>query len=405
MSALRRPLRVRLRLVGLVLLILGVFGGGLLGLTILVLDQQLPQASGHASGVSVVVPATDSSTPGVSVSDDPGSSSADQPNATGVTVVVPDGSELEEVQPQLLHMLIIDAAVVLVGGIVLAGLLMWWQADRIFRPLRRMGEASRQVTAQTLSERVPVDSEGDEFAQLATELNVMLDRLETGYRQERMVSSAVSHELYGPMAAQRTFLEVTLGDPDADAVALRHACEVVLEQNRRLERILKAVLAFGRARTAAQDEPVPLRIDDAVTRILSEASAGVGEELVVTTQLAKVTLGIDPVSVEALLRNLITNAFAHNIAGGWVKVELAAATSGKAILTVTNSCAPLDRDELAELSKPFRRGDSRRSAATASVGLGLTIVDAISRAHGWPTTIDSPETGVFFVSVEMHQPE
>ena len=385
----------------LVLVILGVFGGCLLGLTVLVLLQQLPHTTGRATGSSVIVPDGASSSSGVTVSLDPGSGLSDQPTSAGVLVDTSDGSDLESYASQLLGLVIRDGVVVLLGGLVVAAPLVLWQANRILRPLGAMASATRRVSEQTLSERVPVDSERDEFGQLATELNAMLDRLEYGYRYERMLSSAASHELFGPMAAQRTYLEVTLSDPDADAAALRKACEVVLDQNRGLERITEAILTLGRARNAVHEQAVPLRIDLAIARMVEEV--GVGDDLAVSVRLDEVTLCAHAASLDALLRNLISNAVSHNIPGGWIRIDLTGTSMARhrAVLTVANSCPPIDRAELGELSKPFRRSDTHRSSTTASVGLGLTIIDAIGRMYDWPTTIASPEPGVFRVRVEI----
>jgi len=403
MSAPRRPARARPRLVGLAVVVLGLFGVGLFSVSIAVIAQQLPQTSGSASGSGVVMPSGAEGSPGVMVTAEPGSSSGMSTTVTGVSVVVPDGGELEEYQSRLLRLLITTAAVVLIGMVAAAGLLVWWQANRILQPLANMVELSRRVDERTISERVSVENLDDEFSELGEALNDMLDRIETGYRSEAMLASAASHELYTPIAAQRTVLEVALSDPDAEAQDLRRACESVLNQNRRLERILGAVLTFGRLRHGGRGEDVAaVAIDEVIGKIIAETPA---EGVTVTARLDPVVLTTAMSSVILLFRNLFTNAVSHNVADGWIRVALRHGwdcDGTAAHLLIENSCVLQDETGLGELRKPFRRGAADRSQRSASVGLGLTVIEAIARQYGWSLTISVPAPGTFAVSVVMH---
>jgi len=233
----------------------------------------------------------------------------------------------------------------------------------------------------------------------------MLDHIETGYRYEGMLASAASHELYTPIAAQRTILEVALSDPEADTQGLRRACEAVLDQNRRLERVLNAVFALGRLRrTGNQEDVVPVAIEEILTKVIAETHTG---DVTITTQLDPVVVNAGSSGVEILFRNLFANAISHNVTGGWVTVVLKRDQIGEsaaARLIVENSCALEDEASLDELRKPFRRGESPRSEWSASVGLGLAVVDVIASQCGWPLTIAVPKPGTFVVSVVMAGP-
>ena len=406
----RRLMSAKARLVGIVLGVLVVFGVALLAITIALLADQLPQvldatsgsSSGAPGGLQAPIPPSPGGamTPGIAVTVEPESPSSALPASEGVTLTVPSG-DLETYWPKLRRLVILDGGLALLITAVAAGFLGWWLAGRILRPLRRMVSVSRRIGDHTLSERVPVAVADDEFGELAIELNAMLERLESGYRREQMLSSAASHELYTPMAAQRTLLEVTLSDPDADAAALRTACEVVLDQNRQLERITQAVLTLGRTRDAQREGVVPVRIDQAILRMIDELEA---RDLTITTRLDSVTLEVNPVSVEALLRNLVGNALNHNEPDGWIKVDLRRGRpddlESVATLTITNSCRPVDPRLLSELGTPFRRGGTRTSAS-ASVGLGLAIVNAIAKLYHWRVSIDAPTPGTFAVTVDF----
>jgi signal transduction histidine kinase len=78
-----------------------------------------------------------------------------------------------------------------------------------------------------------------------------------------------------------------------------------------------------------------------------------------------------------LVDNLVRNAITHNEAGGWLRVHLDAS-----MLTVDNTGTELDLARLAELTEPFRRGNTDRTSSNSGAGLRLTIVDTIAAAHG-----------------------
>ena len=85
---------------------------------------------------------------------------------------------------------------------------------------------------------------------------------------------------------------------------------------------------------------------------------------------------------ERLVANLVDNAIRHNVPGGAVEVSTAV-WAGHAVVSVFSTGPVIRPDQVDLLFQPFRRGTSRdRTAGRDGLGLGLSIVAAITQAHG-----------------------
>jgi len=115
------------------------------------------------------------------------------------------------------------------------------------------------------------------------------------------------------------------------------------------------------------------------------------------------TLDGDPLLIERLVANLLTNAARHNMAGGRVEVRTGV-KNGRAVLSVTNTGPLIPAAEVERLFQPFQRLDRRRAAGQDGHGLGLSIVRAIATAHDATIAACPITDGGLCVSVIFPQP-
>jgi signal transduction histidine kinase len=283
---------------------------------------------------------------------------------------------------------------------VIAAALGWFVAGRALRPLRRITESARRISATNLNERLAIEGPDDDLRELADMIDGLFARLDASLHAQRQFVANASHELRTPLARAQTLLEVALRNPAASTGSLRAACERALAAGAEQGRLIEALLTLARGqRGLARRASLDLA---AITR---DVLAARGEQIAARKLTMKVTLapgllGGDTALVERAVANLADNALRHNVPGGTVWIT-AGCADGRAFLTVANTGPEIPPDAVDRLLLPFQRGSEagdafrarRRSRPDDGLGLGLSIVGAIATAHDADLTITPRLTG------------
>jgi len=290
--------------------------------------------------------------------------------------------------------LLLDFSIALGIMAVVAAALGWFAAGRALRPLRRITESARRISATNLHERLAIEGPDDDLRELADMIDGLFARLDASHHAQRQFVANASHELRTPLARSRTLLEVALRDPDASAESLRAACRRAIAAGEEQERLIEALLVLARGqRGLARREPVDLTavVRDVLAARGAQVSAG-GVAMEVTLEPA--LLAGDAALAERAVANLADNALRHNGPGGSVWIT-AGTEAGRAVLTVANTGEDIPADAVDRLLLPFQRGSAAgaaprartRSGPEEGLGLGLSIVAAIAATHGAELTV------------------
>jgi signal transduction histidine kinase len=321
-----------------------------------------------------------------------------KPGASGAQAVVPSGKALTFKAANLLtmniqtkqaavthatdlHELLTGSWIALAVVAVLAVALGWIVAGRILRPLRTMTAATRRITAHSLHERLALPGPGDEVKDLADTIDGLLDRLQAAFDAQRRFIANASHELRTPLALNRALLDLALGDPDATVGDLRAMGEELIASGEQQEQLIEALLTLA---TSARglDRHEPFNLSDITANVLLGPHPEIDRlALDVRAAITPAAAIGDPRLAKRLVANLVDNALRHNVAGGHVTVATRT-ESRHAILTVANSGPVIPSDDIDRLFQPFQRLDSGRASHPDGHGLGLSIVESISAAHG-----------------------
>ena len=276
----------------------------------------------------------------------------------------------------------------LVAGLA-SGLLAWWAARRGLTPLRDMRERARRVTSHQLDERMPVGSVPVEMAELAQELNTMLERLQRDFQRLSEFSSDLAHELRTPISNLLTQTQVTLAQP-RDAVTYRDTLASNAEEFQRLGRMVSDMLLLAKTDhglALPHREPVALH---QAAQALFDYFDVVAEEKGVTLVLeGQATTQGDRLMLQRAISNLLSNAIRHAPEHSRVHVSVSH-TDGMASLCVDNAGPPIACEHLPRLFDRFYRVDKSRAHLNAEgTGLGLAITRAIMQAHGGMVSVAS----------------
>jgi signal transduction histidine kinase len=302
-----------------------------------------------------------------------------------------------------LHQLLINSGIALGIVALVAIVLGWLVAGRVLRPVRDITATARRISATNLHERLALEGADEEFKQLGDTLDDLFARLEASFEAQRHFVANAAHELRTPLTRERTLLQVTLGDPTTSEV-WQLAGQELLASNREQDRLVDGLLALASGEGGlACREIVDLSVicDDVLLRPdLDVDRLGLSIEPVI----ASAPLDGDPTLIEHLVANLVDNAIKHNVVGGHIRI-FTGTTDNMAVLTVTNSGPVIPASEIARLFQPFQRLDPRRTHYKSGHGLGLSIVQAIARAHGAAVTARPNPAGGLSVNVTFPAPQ
>jgi two-component system, OmpR family, sensor kinase len=215
-------------------------------------------------------------------------------------------------------------------------------------------------------------------------------------RQERFLHDA-SHELRTPVTIARGHLEVLQrlrgGAPEVD---------VALDELHRIERIVERLLLLAKA-----DQPDFLAARDIdVEQFLEEVFMRWSEVAPRAWRLGSLPRGslrADPEALRNALDALLENAVKYTEPGDLIELR-SNAYGSRVVIELEDGGCGIAEDALANIWERFARADAARTRAHGGVGLGLAIVDAISKAHGGSCTVRiDGDTTVFSLSFPRFQ--
>jgi heavy metal sensor kinase len=294
-------------------------------------------------------------------------------------------------------------AVVLTLGIPLTVLLAavggFALARRALVAVDRMAGQAKLITAERLSERLPVENPDDELGRLASVFNAMFARLERSFEELRRFTADASHELRTPLAALRSVGEVGLSEP-RNGEAYREIIGSMLEEADRLTRLVESLLTLSRAdgdRLYLRREQTNLK--SLVSQVIHQLEILAEEKkqtLCLDAPEETVTVHVDPMVLRQALTNLVDNAIKYSPAGSSIRVAVVE-QKNHILLEVHDQGPGVAPNHIHRIFDRFYRVDKARSREMGGVGLGLAIARWAVESHGGSISVESePGNGSVF---------
>ena len=274
---------------------------------------------------------------------------------------------------------------------VLAFVIAWRLRRSVVARIEAINRTSRRIMQGELSQRIESHGSGDEFDELVTNLNAMLERIETLMDDVRRVSDNVAHDLRTPLGRLRTRLEQlrdTGGDPASAALA-----EAALGEADQMLATFNALLRIARIETRQRRHAFE-RVDlAAIGDDVADLYAPVAESRDITFRHSGIASPVDADAdlIFQSLANLLDNAMKYTPEGGSVTLHV---TSDDDTVTVVVAdtgpgVPPEERD--AVLRRFYRRETAR---STPGSGLGLSLVAAVAHLHEASLTLEDNAQGL-----------
>ncbi|QKO20882.1 heavy metal sensor histidine kinase [Rhodoferax sp. BAB1] len=288
---------------------------------------------------------------------------------------------------QLQHTLALYAVL----ATLVSGFAGWFAAHQGMAPLRAMKSRASVVSGQQLNQRMQVEAVPIEMADLANELNHMLDRLQQDFQRLSDFSSDLAHELRTPISNLLTQTQVALSNR-RDADTYRDILASNAEEFQRLARMVSDMLFLAKTERGLQLPSKELFSAEQEAQALLDFYEAVAEEKNVRMSLhgSGNILG-DRLMFRRAVSNLLSNALRHTKMAGEVCIEISD-TENSTQVSVENTGDGIDPKIMPRLFDRFYRADpSRAQPDSDGTGLGLAITRAIVEAHGGKIEVSSAQ--------------
>jgi len=286
---------------------------------------------------------------------------------------------------------IMVAAVMLVAGFFL----IQQEIDGRVAPIR---EVLARVAGGALRQRVAQTQDNDEFAQLALDINRMLDQIERLMDGVRHVSDTIAHDLRTPLTRILLRLRVAAAEvPTGSTQGER--LQVVMQDVENLTGLFDKLLQISESEAGARRQPFQ-RVDMcAIAADVLELYEAVAEQQSATLEHRprdEAPAAGDPDLLAGCLANLVDNALKYGGRGVTVRVGTRC-DAQRVLVTVRDDGPGVPSPARTRLGERFVRLDSKQPGH----GLGLASVRAIVGLHGGQLRFEDLAPGLL---VELQLP-
>lgn len=267
-------------------------------------------------------------------------------------------------------------------------------AGHVLAPIGAMARKAREISADRLSERLPIQDASDEFGHLASVFNETFERLEESFERMRRFAADASHEMRTPLAIIRSVGENAVQQSLAPE-QYENAIGSILEETDRLVQLLDGLLMLTRAEAGQ----LPLRSENVA---LIELAGEVVSCLRVLAEEkcqhlrcdggAEIYARADRTMLRQALINLVANAIRYTPEQGEISVRVDRSTAGISVIEVRDNGPGIALAHQHKIFERFYRIDQDRSRETGGAGLGLAISRWLVELNGGSIELESAES-------------
>ncbi|MEO0686105.1 MAG: ATP-binding protein, partial [Cyanobacteria bacterium J06649_11] len=254
----------------------------------------------------------------------------------------------------------------------------WITAGRVLFPLRQVTEAAREITQTDMSKRIAVAG-NDEIAELSATFNAMLDRLQSAFESQQEFLKDAGHELRTPITVIQGHLEILKYRPEKQ----NETIELVTDELNRMSRLVNDLLLIAKAEQPHFLSIKPEELDWFTEELYFKSQAMAKRDWRLESK------GLSPVAIDRgrltqAVMNLVQNAIRHTQESDTIALG-STVREDYAYLWVRDTGVGIATEFQQRIFDRFARAsDTDRYSPGEGAGLGLSIVEAIAKAHnGW----------------------
>lgn len=276
-------------------------------------------------------------------------------------------------------------------SLLTACILGYFLAKSALKPVAKISDRMKDITANNLHLRLLGYNQKDEFGELAASFNKALDIIESSFESQKMFVSNVSHELQTPLA-------ILIGEIDLALLkdrTLEEYKETLVNSRQDTNKLIKFLNGLLDLAKASYDESTIsmgiIRIDEILLdarELILKGNSEYNIELIFNQEIrneSEITIKGN----EYLLRMAFANLMENNCKYSNNKTSTVEITSrdNKIILQFSDTGIGIPEDEIEHLFTPFYRGSNK--SFTQGNGIGLALVKRVITLHKGNITLTS----------------
>lgn len=291
-------------------------------------------------------------------------------------------------------------AVLFAFALVISGLVCWWLAYYVSKPVERLQASVRSLAAGNLDSRVGKEfsRRRDELGVLARDFDAMADHVRTLIASKEALLRALSHELRSPLARMRVALSLARRGSDV----MRQFDRMELEAER-LDVIIGQMLQLSHLREMKPNlVRRPIDLTALLTEVVEDArlEADAANRDVAWTPASGVQVDGDYDLMRSAIENVLRNAVRFTADGTAVEVTTRR-DDGRVRILIEDRGPGVPPGELQKIFEPFHRVAESRDRDSGGTGLGLAITARIVQLHGGAVRARNRDGGGLSVEIEL----
>lgn len=316
-------------------------------------------------------------------------SSVNNNKLTGYIVVANEMTYYNHLMNNLLHSMLVISLIAIIVFVATSYILV----INVVKPIKDMSKVAKEVNADPNSEaRIKKLDRDDELAELATSINMMLDRMQGYIEQQKQFVGDVSHELRTPVAVIEGHLNMLERWGKDDPQILDESIKASLQEADRMKHLIQEMLDLTRAEQIDVQYPYEItNVNETVRRVVSDLAMvhpDFNIQLDEDDLPENTEIQIYHGHLEQLLVILIDNGIKYSTNRKQINISVGVTKKDVNIIVQDfgEGIAPEDQKKI---FNRFYRVDKARTREKGGNGLGLSIAQKLVDSYKGKISVES----------------
>jgi heavy metal sensor kinase len=266
-------------------------------------------------------------------------------------------------------------------GLLIAIISGTFISRRILHPIRDITDTAKEIEVSDLGKRITLTNSNDELQELARTFNYMLQRIQTGFEQQRRFVSDASHELRTPITVISGYADMLDRWGKQDPSVLNEGIEAIKSEASNMYGLIEKLLFLARTDQSKQIiTKTLLAMEDLIEEVVQETHLIAPNHHIVLQQNDEATVYADASSIKQMLRIFIENSIKYTPTGGTISIA-SRQTDNHLEIIIRDTGIGIPEKDQPKIFDRFYRVDQSRSKMTGGTGLGLSIARLIAAKH------------------------